>query len=228
MLTNPFNSLDQEITGDILLELNVDSLKELDVTTFGKRFKIYNAIKVLSDENVTRKEAPDTSDNNSINRHPSSPVSSSAHSIMSTSSNRQLPPPHIPYTDDDLVSDYSTVIRNSVTAPLAPSNQPTATSIDRTYAPTPSSSSSPPMIPADSRRMLSLDSARPLNIPPPQPVTNVSTSRTTPTQKHPAGNDGNRGNGDFRVSIDNNHNHQISHIYIINVIYLAGVITSPV
>ncbi|KAF7730053.1 polar growth protein [Apophysomyces ossiformis] len=40
----------QEITGDILLELTVESLKELDVNTFGKRFKIYGAIVALHEE----------------------------------------------------------------------------------------------------------------------------------------------------------------------------------
>lgn len=39
--------LDQEISGDILLELTLDSLKELQVTTFGKRFKIHSAINNL-------------------------------------------------------------------------------------------------------------------------------------------------------------------------------------
>lgn len=40
----------QEITGDILLELNMDSLKELDVSTYGKRFKIHTALNVLREE----------------------------------------------------------------------------------------------------------------------------------------------------------------------------------
>ncbi|KAG2227778.1 hypothetical protein INT45_002016, partial [Circinella minor] len=44
----------QEITGDILLELTIDSLKELDVNTFGKRFKIHNAINALRDGNTHR------------------------------------------------------------------------------------------------------------------------------------------------------------------------------
>lgn len=41
---------DQEITGDILLELTLDSLKELQIDTFGKRFKIHSAINVLKNE----------------------------------------------------------------------------------------------------------------------------------------------------------------------------------
>ncbi|KAG0181035.1 polar growth protein [Apophysomyces sp. BC1034] len=45
----------QEITGDILLELTVESLKELDVNTFGKRFKLYGAIVALHEE-ITRQQ----------------------------------------------------------------------------------------------------------------------------------------------------------------------------
>ncbi|KAI9314135.1 hypothetical protein BX666DRAFT_1970688 [Dichotomocladium elegans] len=37
----------QEITGDILIELTLHSLKELDIDTFGKRFKIHIAILAL-------------------------------------------------------------------------------------------------------------------------------------------------------------------------------------
>ncbi|KAI7870450.1 hypothetical protein BDF14DRAFT_1994002 [Spinellus fusiger] len=40
----------QEISGDILLELTVESLKELDINTFGKRFKIHSAIHALREE----------------------------------------------------------------------------------------------------------------------------------------------------------------------------------
>ncbi|KAI7902689.1 uncharacterized protein BX663DRAFT_510139 [Cokeromyces recurvatus] len=40
----------QEITGDVLLELNMNSLKELDVPTYGKRFKLFTAIKTLREE----------------------------------------------------------------------------------------------------------------------------------------------------------------------------------
>ncbi|KAI8890156.1 PH-domain-containing protein, partial [Backusella circina FSU 941] len=40
----------QDITGDVLLELNMNSLKELDIPTFGKRFKVQNAINALRDE----------------------------------------------------------------------------------------------------------------------------------------------------------------------------------
>ncbi|KAI9485645.1 MAG: hypothetical protein EXX96DRAFT_476512 [Benjaminiella poitrasii] len=40
----------QEITGDVLLELNMNSLKELDIPTFGKRFKLYTAIDMLREE----------------------------------------------------------------------------------------------------------------------------------------------------------------------------------
>jgi hypothetical protein len=41
---------EQEITGDVLLELSLQSLKELDINTFGKRFKIHSAILALREE----------------------------------------------------------------------------------------------------------------------------------------------------------------------------------
>ncbi|KAI9266004.1 hypothetical protein BY458DRAFT_215323 [Sporodiniella umbellata] len=44
------NFKDQEITGDILLELTLDSLKELQIDTFGKRFKVHSAITKLKNE----------------------------------------------------------------------------------------------------------------------------------------------------------------------------------
>ncbi|KAI8988852.1 hypothetical protein BDB01DRAFT_783364 [Pilobolus umbonatus] len=44
------NFIDQEITGDILLDLNVDTLKELGIATFGKRYKIMQAIHSLKEE----------------------------------------------------------------------------------------------------------------------------------------------------------------------------------
>ncbi|KAF9306896.1 polar growth protein [Mortierella antarctica] len=39
--------VDNEISGAILLELNLNNLKELDITSFGKRFNIMNAITTL-------------------------------------------------------------------------------------------------------------------------------------------------------------------------------------
>jgi hypothetical protein len=49
-----FPHADQEISGDILLELTVDALKELKVNTFGKRFKLMNAINLLKKQNLSR------------------------------------------------------------------------------------------------------------------------------------------------------------------------------
>ena len=48
--------LDQEISGDILLELTLESLKELQITTFGKRFKIHSAINGLKQESSSKKQ----------------------------------------------------------------------------------------------------------------------------------------------------------------------------
>ncbi|CAO0793245.1 unnamed protein product [Mucor circinelloides] len=54
LLINVLNSVIcaavQEITGDVLLELNMNSLKELDIPTFGKRFKLHTAINALREE----------------------------------------------------------------------------------------------------------------------------------------------------------------------------------
>lgn len=55
ILTALYYSIGQEITGDVLLELNMNALKELDVPTFGKRFKIQNAINILREEWFSRK-----------------------------------------------------------------------------------------------------------------------------------------------------------------------------
>ncbi|KAI8393722.1 uncharacterized protein BYT42DRAFT_552009 [Radiomyces spectabilis] len=41
------NFIDHEITGDILLDLTIDSLKELGISTYGKRYKIMHAIQSL-------------------------------------------------------------------------------------------------------------------------------------------------------------------------------------
>ncbi|KAG2218743.1 hypothetical protein INT45_003061 [Circinella minor] len=41
---------DQEITGDVLLELTQQSLKELGIGTFGKRYKLHSAIQSLKEE----------------------------------------------------------------------------------------------------------------------------------------------------------------------------------
>ncbi|KAG1070573.1 hypothetical protein G6F42_026117 [Rhizopus arrhizus] len=63
------NFKDQEITGDILLELTLDSLKELDVTTFGKRFKIHNAINALRQETKKQKQHTSQADNSGANKN---------------------------------------------------------------------------------------------------------------------------------------------------------------
>ncbi|KAG0167078.1 polar growth protein [Apophysomyces sp. BC1034] len=47
----------QEISGDILLELTLDTLKELDVNTFGKRFKIHGAIHALRETMARQHDA---------------------------------------------------------------------------------------------------------------------------------------------------------------------------
>ncbi|KAI7906384.1 uncharacterized protein BX663DRAFT_427304 [Cokeromyces recurvatus] len=80
------NFKNQEISGDILLELTLDSLKELQIATFGKRFKIHNAINALRQEANTRN-----------NNKRSDIVYKQQQEFL----------------EDDLVSNYSTIIRNS-------------------------------------------------------------------------------------------------------------------
>lgn len=46
------NFVDNEITGDILLELDLVSLKEIDIKSFGKRFHVMNAIHALKKKSV--------------------------------------------------------------------------------------------------------------------------------------------------------------------------------
>ena len=41
--------IEEEITGDVLLEMTPDLLKELGISTFGKRFRLHSAIKMLRD-----------------------------------------------------------------------------------------------------------------------------------------------------------------------------------
>ncbi|KAF1800867.1 hypothetical protein FB192DRAFT_1282871 [Mucor lusitanicus] len=103
------NFKDQEITGDILLELTLDSLKELDVTTFGKRFKIHNAINALRQGTRKQKVARVASPFPDLGNHRSNNNALSSY----YNNNKQQQP----YPDDDLVSDYSTVLRNSQLAP---------------------------------------------------------------------------------------------------------------
>ncbi|KAI8638759.1 hypothetical protein BD408DRAFT_422512 [Parasitella parasitica] len=57
------NFIDQEITGDILLDLNIDALKELGISTFGKRYKIMQAITSLKEESSVeiKRPTPNTS-----------------------------------------------------------------------------------------------------------------------------------------------------------------------
>ncbi|KAF7725243.1 polar growth protein [Apophysomyces ossiformis] len=46
------NFVEQEITGDVLLDLTIDSLKELGISTYGKRYKVITAINKLKASTV--------------------------------------------------------------------------------------------------------------------------------------------------------------------------------
>ncbi|KAI8380703.1 hypothetical protein BD560DRAFT_346975 [Blakeslea trispora] len=110
------NFKDQEISGDILLELTLDSLKELQITTFGKRFKVHNAINSLRQGNKKNYVNDTINQNQAESRYAPSmtevPTSRDTflpfyHNNNNNSNNKQI------YPDDDLVSNYSAVIRNS-------------------------------------------------------------------------------------------------------------------
>ncbi|KAI9283189.1 hypothetical protein BY458DRAFT_486040 [Sporodiniella umbellata] len=49
--------IDQEITGDILLDLSIETLKELGIDTFGKRYKIMQAINSLKRNSSAEKSS---------------------------------------------------------------------------------------------------------------------------------------------------------------------------
>ncbi|OBZ82317.1 hypothetical protein A0J61_09631, partial [Choanephora cucurbitarum] len=109
------NFKDQEISGDILLELTLDSLKELQITTFGKRFKVHNAINSLRQGNK-KNYANDTISQNQIesrNATPMTEVPTSRDTFSSFYHNNSNKQQQQVYPDDDLVSNYSTVIRSS-------------------------------------------------------------------------------------------------------------------
>ncbi|CAO3652931.1 unnamed protein product [Mucor hiemalis] len=101
------NFKDQEISGDILLELTLDSLKELQVTTFGKRFKIHSAINALRQETKKEQKHASTIEARVTSPFPDNNRNTAMASLYNTNKQQHS------YIDDDLVSDYSTVIRNS-------------------------------------------------------------------------------------------------------------------
>ncbi|KAF0377022.1 phospholipid binding protein [Gigaspora margarita] len=59
------NYSENDITGDILLGLDLDSLKELNIMSYGKRVHIMNAIKVLKESSVLNQDQ-----GNSLQPHP--------------------------------------------------------------------------------------------------------------------------------------------------------------
>ncbi|KAI9305573.1 hypothetical protein BJ944DRAFT_200818 [Cunninghamella echinulata] len=155
----------QEITGDILLELNVESLKELNVSTFGKRFKIVNAIKVLADENIKRKESMDTqSDNNSTLHSSSLPPLTPSMTPPSSNTTTMTSNNTITYTDDDdLISDYSSIIKKTLHSSTTSPRLSAATTKTNDTA-SPSSSTSYPSSPNNKSPLMSPTIASSSNI----------------------------------------------------------------
>ncbi|KAI9027217.1 hypothetical protein CLU79DRAFT_740869 [Phycomyces nitens] len=67
--------IEQEITGDILLDLTIDSLKELGITTYGKRYKVMNAINKLKNKQPVGDFHESTNPNLSVHRkHSTTPA----------------------------------------------------------------------------------------------------------------------------------------------------------
>ncbi|KAI8382991.1 hypothetical protein BD560DRAFT_385732 [Blakeslea trispora] len=67
------NFIDQEITGDILLDLDAEALKELGINTFGKRYKIMQAITSLKEgSSIESKPVPNSSVSTSAISRPES------------------------------------------------------------------------------------------------------------------------------------------------------------
>jgi hypothetical protein len=71
---SPFNLLitfltllEQEITGDVLLDLNMDTLKELGISAYGRRYKIMAAIsKLRAATNTTQDQSKPEDDVNQV------------------------------------------------------------------------------------------------------------------------------------------------------------------
>ncbi|KAI9475552.1 MAG: hypothetical protein EXX96DRAFT_609496 [Benjaminiella poitrasii] len=63
------NFIDQEITGDVLMDLNHEALKELGISAYGRRYKVMNAINNLKASLSSSSSSPQTVPNTSNNRH---------------------------------------------------------------------------------------------------------------------------------------------------------------
>ncbi|KAI8379361.1 uncharacterized protein BYT42DRAFT_532078 [Radiomyces spectabilis] len=193
----------QEITGDILLELTADSLKELDIKTFGKRFKIHNAICALrnhvnhqtvnhpsgnrprehaSKSNPLLATTPTLSNSSEAQRplNDHSEVDSGRVYDEKLQTSRLASPKLMPYADDDLVSDYSTVIRNSTQT-----FRPTSPVYPRTYTSPGSIQSDQPSRPNYSYSVESFTSSPPVHHPiadrPTTTLIQKSTSNRNPS-----------------------------------------------
>lgn len=82
------NFIDQEITGDILLDLNIEALKELGINTFGKRYKIMQAITLLKQESSSSSNAII---NEEVIKQPTPNTSVSTSAISRPTSRKSIP-----------------------------------------------------------------------------------------------------------------------------------------
>ncbi|SAL99371.1 hypothetical protein [Absidia glauca] len=139
--------IEQEITGDVLIDLQMESLKELGVSAYGKRYKIMQAIMELkepdnSDLIRTSLESTLSKSTSSIHRpshhqRPSSKDSSSSSSMYCFPRKAPLPP--IGGAATPLLSPSSSTTKHSVDL-IRPLSPPSTISTNVSRANTPSSS----------------------------------------------------------------------------------------
>ncbi|KAI7898455.1 uncharacterized protein BX663DRAFT_524777 [Cokeromyces recurvatus] len=104
------NFIDQEISGDILLDLNIESLKELGISTFGKRYKVMQAINSLKEDHNIVKPTPNASVSATVIRPPTSRSSIRRSNSQSDSATpyqfprKAPPPPHRPISPTSMSS----------------------------------------------------------------------------------------------------------------------------
>ncbi|PLW23139.1 hypothetical protein PCANC_25600 [Puccinia coronata f. sp. avenae] len=79
--------IEHEITGDVLLELDVNALKEIDLTAFGRRARVIKAIEELKKNQFAHKQSQPS---------PLSPLSNGVHHLPSSSIDSTLQPSALP------------------------------------------------------------------------------------------------------------------------------------
>ncbi|KNZ53671.1 uncharacterized protein VP01_316g11 [Puccinia sorghi] len=97
--------IEHEITGDVLLELDVNALKEIDLTAFGRRVKVIKAIEELKKTMLVQKPNQPS---------PLSPLSDGIHHLASSSLGSSLQPSPLPNSRKEFGTNHG--VRLSVNA----------------------------------------------------------------------------------------------------------------